>query len=111
MNLLELLKPNFIRNLYVKWRKKLVNMTKMVATPIYAKKSSPGKGPMILKVGMQHWGLKLYKVYISTLVNVYVALPIFTAIAGSSYANFMEQNCGAQYVNSEFGRYCNFCWC
>ena len=47
----------------------------------------------------------------STLVNVYVALPVFTPVAGRSYANFMEQNCGAQYVNSEFGRYFHFCWC
>ena len=23
----------------------------------------------------------------------------------------MEQNGGAQYVNSEFGRYFHFCWC
>ena len=46
----------------------------------------------------------------STLVNVYVALPVFTPVAGSSYTHFMEQNGGAQYVNSEFGRYFHFCW-
>ena len=46
-----------------------------------------------------------------TLVNVYVALPVFTPVAGRSYAHFMEQNGGAQYVNSEFGRYFHFCWC
>ena len=46
-----------------------------------------------------------------TLVNVYVALPVFTPVAGSSCAHFMEQNGGAQYVNSEFGRYFYFCWC
>ena len=38
-----------------------------------------------------------------TLVNVYVALSVFTPVAGSSYAHFMEQNGGVQYVNSEFG--------
>ena len=48
---------------------------------------------------------------IYTLVNVYVALPVFTPVAGSSYTNFMEQNGGARYVNSEFGRYFHFCWC
>ena len=47
----------------------------------------------------------------TTMVNVYVALPVFTPVAGSSYAHFMEQNGGAQYVNSEFGRYFHFCWC
>ena len=26
-----------------------------------------------------------------TLENVYVALPVFTPVAGSSYANFIEQ--------------------
>ena len=36
----------------------------------------------------------------STLVNVYVALPIFTPVAGRSYAYFMEQNGGAHDVNS-----------
>ena len=56
------------------------------------------------------WQLCSYNVYI-TLVNVYVALPVFTPVAGSSYAHFMEQNGGAQYVNSEFGRYFHFCWC
>ena len=50
---------------------------------------------------------------IITLVNVYVALPVFTPVAGSSYmyAHFMEQNGGTQYVNSEFGRYFHFCLC
>ena len=37
------------------------------------------------------------------------ALPIFTPVAGRSYAHFMEQNGGAQYVNSLFGRYFHFC--
>ena len=45
-----------------------------------------------------------------TPVNVYVALPVFTPVAGSSYP-ILEQNGGAQYVNSEFGRYFHFCWC
>ena len=44
----------------------------------------------------------------TTLVNVYVALRVFTPVAGSSYAHFIEQNGGAQYVNSEFGRYFHF---
>ena len=35
-----------------------------------------------------------------TLVNVNVALPVFTPVAGRSYAHIMEQNGGAQYVNS-----------
>ena len=39
-------------------------------------------------------------VIIITLVNVYVALPVFTPVAGRSYAHFMEQNGGGQYVNS-----------
>ena len=47
----------------------------------------------------------------TTLVNVYLALPVFRPVAGSSYAHFMEQNGDAQYVNSEFGRYFHFCWC
>ena len=36
----------------------------------------------------------------NTLVNVYVALYVFTPAAGRSYAHFMEQNGGTQYVNS-----------
>ena len=48
---------------------------------------------------------------IHTLVNVYVTLPVFTPVAGSSYAHFMEQNGGALNVNSEFGRYFYFCCC
>ena len=46
-----------------------------------------------------------------TLVNVYVALPVFTPVAGRSYAHFMEQNGGAHDVNRLFGRYFHFCWC
>ena len=34
-----------------------------------------------------------------TLVNVYVALPVFTSVAGRPYAHFMEQNGGAHDVN------------
>ena len=45
-----------------------------------------------------------------TLINVYVALPVFTPVAGSSYVHFIEENGGAQYLNSEFGRYFHFCW-
>ena len=33
-----------------------------------------------------------------TLVNVYVALPVFTSVAGRSYAHFMEQNGGAHDI-------------
>ena len=48
-------------------------MTKMAAVPIYIygknhnKSSSPEPEtcPMILKLNMHHWGLKLYKVYIN----------------------------------------------
>ena len=42
-------------------------MTKMAAMPIFGKniqKSSP-YSPMILKLGMEHYVLKLYKVYIN----------------------------------------------
>ena len=35
----------------------------------------------------------------TTLVNVYVALPVFTSVAGRSYAHFMEQNGGAHDIN------------
>ena len=44
-------------------------MTKMAAMPIYDKNPlkffSITKDHMILKVGMQHWGLKLYQVCIN----------------------------------------------
>ena len=62
---------------------------------------------------INHWVIfnKISYVGFYTLVNVYVALPVFTPVAGRSYAHFMEQNGGAQYVNSEFGRYFHFCWC
>ena len=44
------------------------HITKMVAMPMYGKKPlklffSRTKNPMILTLGMYHWGLKLYKVY------------------------------------------------
>ena len=45
------------------------HMTKMAATPIYGKKLLKifyrTGSPLILKLGMQHQGLKLYKVYIN----------------------------------------------
>ena len=46
------------------------HMTKMAAMPIYCKKPSNifsyrTKSPMILKLGMEHYELKLYKVYIN----------------------------------------------
>ena len=44
------------------------HMTKMVATSIYGKnhqKSSPTNSPMIMKLGMEHYVLKLFKVYIN----------------------------------------------
>ena len=46
------------------------HMTKMAAMPIYGKNPSKiffsrTRSPMILKLGMQHQGLKLYKVYIN----------------------------------------------
>ena len=44
-------------------------MTKMAAMPIYVKNLkkifSRTRSPMILKLGMWHRGLKLYKVYIN----------------------------------------------
>ena len=48
----------------------LGHMTKLAATPIYGKKYlkhffSRTRNPIILKHGMQHQGLKLYKVYIN----------------------------------------------
>ena len=48
----------------------LGHMTKMAATPIYGKNPSKifffrTRSPMILKLGMYHWGLKLYKVCIN----------------------------------------------
>ena len=46
------------------------HMTKMAAIPIYGKNLekiffSRTRSPMILKHGMWHWGLKLYKVFIN----------------------------------------------
>ena len=47
----------------------LGHMPKMAAIPIYGKNLkkifSKTRSPMILKLGMYHWGLKLYKVYIN----------------------------------------------
>ena len=45
-------------------------MTKMAAIPIYEKKTlkiifSRTGSPMILKLGMQHWKFKFYKIYIN----------------------------------------------
>ena len=45
-------------------------MTKMAATPIYGKNLKKiifprTQRPMILKLGMQHWRIKVYKVYIN----------------------------------------------
>ena len=44
------------------------HMTKMAAMPIYGKnlqKSLTELSPMIMKLGMEHYVLKLYKVYIN----------------------------------------------
>ena len=41
------------------------HMTKMAAMPIFGKHFQVTRSPMILKPGMWHWGLKLYKVYIN----------------------------------------------
>ena len=41
------------------------HMTKMAAMPIYGIFFSRTGSTMILKLGMQHWGLKFYKVYIN----------------------------------------------
>ena len=45
-------------------------MTKMAATPIYGKNLknvifSRTRSPMILKLGMKHWGIRVYKNYIN----------------------------------------------
>ena len=40
-------------------------MTKMVDMHIHGKQSPEPNSPMILKLGMQHFGLKLYNVYIN----------------------------------------------
>ena len=42
---------------------------------------------------------------IFTLVKVYVALSVFTHIAGTSYPNFVEHNGSALSLNSGCGRY------
>ena len=41
------------------------HMTKMAAMAIYGNFFSRTRSPMVLKLGMYHWGLKLYKVYIN----------------------------------------------
>ena len=47
----------------------LGSMTKMAAMPIYGISLkifiSRTLSPMVLKLGMEHWGFKLYKVYIN----------------------------------------------
>ena len=48
----------------------LGHMTKMAAMPICCKKTSKSffsraRSPIVLKLGMYHWGFKLYKVYIN----------------------------------------------
>ena len=44
-------------------------MTKMAAMPIYGKSFKnillQNRSPMIMKLGMQHWGLKFYNVHIN----------------------------------------------
>ena len=40
-------------------------MTKMAAMPEYGKNLQNTRNLMILKLGMEHYGLKLYKVYIN----------------------------------------------
>ena len=43
------------------------HMTKIAAMPIYDKtfKNLLTRSPIILKLGMNHWGLKVYKFYIN----------------------------------------------
>ena len=54
------------------------HMTKMAAMPIKPLKIfSRTRSPMILKLGMLHWGLKLYKVYINN--DPGLTFPYFTA--------------------------------
>ena len=58
------------------------HMTKMAAMPIYGKTikifSRTGR-PMLLRLRMQHWGLKLYKVCING--NPGLTLTQFTAMS------------------------------
>ena len=51
------------------------HMTKMAAMPIFSRT----KSPMILKLGMQHLGLKLYKVCIND--DPVLTLTYFTAMS------------------------------
>ena len=66
-------KPNFVWSLLGKWERKFINgtgnMTKMATMLIYGKKSSKIfsyriDSPIIMKLGMEQYVLKLYKVYI-----------------------------------------------
>ena len=57
------------------------HMTKMAAISLYGKNlykaSSPGPGVYDMKLGMQHWGLKLYKAGIND--DLWLTLTYFTA--------------------------------
>ena len=46
-----------------------------------------------------------------TLVNVYVALPVFTRIAGTLYADFYGINGSFPSINSGCGTFFHLCWC
>ena len=62
----------------------LGHMTKMAATPIYGKNLNKNfsyrtNSPMIMKLGMEHYVLKLYKVYIND--NPELTLTYFTTMS------------------------------
>ena len=58
------------------------HMTKMAAMPIYGKNPlkfffSGTTGPISTKLGMKHWGLEYYNVYIN--YDLWMTLTYFTA--------------------------------
>ena len=57
----------------------LGHMTKIAATPIYDKNSYRTYSPMIMKLGMEHYELMLYTVYIND--DPELILTYFTAIS------------------------------
>ena len=74
----------------------LGHMTKMAAMPIYGKKPlkiffSRTRSPMILKLGMYHLGLKLYKVYIND--DLGLTLTYFMARSNWFTCTFEWGNC------------------
>ena len=62
---------------------RMIKMATMGTLLIFSKTLSP-KSPMIMKLGMDHWGIKLYKVYTCINDNSTLNLAYFTAM---SYLN------------------------